>query len=155
MSHDILVLYYSELGGTQSLAEAVASGIESVPGVSARIRTVPEVCAVNGMAPTAHGREYPPLHSPVYATHEDLDECIGLALGSPTRFGNMAAPLKVSRYHQRPLDEWRPFRQACLCVHNSRQPTCWARIYLINHDGSSAAPWHDHRRMPLYRTCSQ
>ncbi len=76
------------------MAEAVASGIESVPGVSARIRTVPEVCAVNGMAPTAHGREYPPLHSPVYATHEDLDECIGLALGSPTRFGNMAAPLK-------------------------------------------------------------
>jgi NAD(P)H dehydrogenase (quinone) len=87
VTHKILVLYYSELGGTQLLAEAIAEGIESVPGVEACIRTVPPVYTIS---------EKPPAISagPLYATHEDLTECIGLALGSPTRFGNMAAPLK-------------------------------------------------------------
>lgn len=88
MTQDILVLYYSELGGTHALAEALAQGIESVPGVCARIRTVPPVFVLTETpsAPTSIG--------PRYATQADLKECIGLAMGSPTRLGNMAAPLK-------------------------------------------------------------
>jgi NAD(P)H dehydrogenase (quinone) len=86
---DILVLYYSHSGAVRQLANLVARGIESVAGVQARIRTVPKVSAVcEAVAP-----EVPPDGAP-YAELKDLEECIGLALGSPTRFGNMAAPLK-------------------------------------------------------------
>ncbi|MFI4956317.1 MAG: NAD(P)H:quinone oxidoreductase [Gammaproteobacteria bacterium] len=88
MTQDILVLYYSELGGTQALAEAIAAGIESVPGAAARIRTVPALYTAQESAPAPTGP------GPMFVTHQDLEECIGLALGSPTRFGNMAAPLK-------------------------------------------------------------
>ena len=88
MTQDILVLYYSELGGTQALAEAIARGIESVPGVAARIRTVPPLYTIEETPPAPKGP------GPLYATQEDLSECIGLAMGSPTRLGNMAAPLK-------------------------------------------------------------
>ena len=88
---DILVLYYSRNGHTAELARHVARGIEEVAGASARVRTVP---------PVRTGLEAEPLPAPVpdsgppYVTREDLAECVGLALGSPTRFGNMAAPLK-------------------------------------------------------------
>ena len=86
---EILVLYYSLHGSLRNLAQAVARGIESVEGVAARIRTVPKVSAVcEATAP-----DIPPTGAP-YAEPSDLDECIGVALGSPTRFGNMAAPLK-------------------------------------------------------------
>lgn len=88
MAQDILVLYYSELGGTQALAEAIAQGIESVPGVAARIRTVPALYTTQESPPP------PSAPGPLYVTHQDLIDCIGLALGSATRFGNMAAPLK-------------------------------------------------------------
>ena len=86
---DILVLYYSHSGSVRELARHVARGVESVNGASARLRTVPRVAPVTRIAEA----EVPPEGSP-YVTADDLSECIGLALGSPTRFGNMAAPMK-------------------------------------------------------------
>ncbi|MEX3592102.1 MAG: NAD(P)H:quinone oxidoreductase [Burkholderia sp.] len=86
---DILVLYYSRHGTTRELALAIATGIDAVPGMQARIRTVPPVSTVcEASAPEI------PSDGPPYAELRDLEECAGLALGSPTRFGNMAAPLK-------------------------------------------------------------
>ncbi len=86
---EILVLYYSRTGSTAELARQVCRGIESVPGAAARLRTVPPVSAESeGPARLV------PASGPPYATYEDLAACAGLVLGSPTRFGNMAAPLK-------------------------------------------------------------
>jgi len=86
---EILVLYYSRNGATRRLADLVATGIDGVSGAQARLRTVPPVAPeVERAAPPI-----PSIGSP-YAEHRDLQECGGLALGSPTRFGNMAAPLK-------------------------------------------------------------
>lgn len=87
--HYILVLYYSRHGATAELARQVARGVESVAGMEARLRTVPAVSAVS----EATGPGVPPTGAP-YATHDDLRHCAGLALGSPTRFGNMAAAMK-------------------------------------------------------------
>jgi NAD(P)H dehydrogenase (quinone) len=85
----ILVLYYSRYGATQEMAQHIARGVESVPGIEACLRTVPAVTT------NIKGSESPvPESGAVYATLDDLKECAGLALGSPTRFGNMAAPLK-------------------------------------------------------------
>lgn len=86
---DILVLYYSRHGATRRLAELIATGIESVSGAQARLRTVPPVSTVC----EATASDIPPEGAP-YAELRDLEECAGLALGSPTRFGNMAAPMK-------------------------------------------------------------
>lgn len=86
---EILVLYYSRGGATAELARHVCRGIESVPGASARLRTVPPVAAASEAPPRAV-----PASGPPYATLDDLRETAGLLLGSPTRFGNMAAPLK-------------------------------------------------------------
>jgi NAD(P)H dehydrogenase (quinone) len=86
---EILVLYYSRYGATAKMAELVARGIEEVPGMQARVRTVPSVSAVCEATEDSIPSEGPP-----YASIDDLRECAGLALGSPTRFGNMAAPLK-------------------------------------------------------------
>lgn len=85
----ILVLYYSRHGAVKQMAQYIARGIESVTGMEARVRTVPPVSAVT----EATGPAVPDAGAP-YATLEDLRDCAGLALGSPTRFGNMAAPLK-------------------------------------------------------------
>lgn len=86
---DILVLYYSRNGSVRALAESIASGIDSVPGAQARLRTVPPVAAIiQTAAPPVPGSGAP------YVEKRDLAECIGMALGSPTRFGNMAAPVK-------------------------------------------------------------
>ncbi len=85
----ILVLYYSRTGSTRKLAELIAQGIESVPGCEARLRTVPAVSTVA----EATEPEIPPEGAP-YAELRDLEECAAVALGSPTRFGNMAAPMK-------------------------------------------------------------
>lgn len=86
---EILVLYYSRHGSTAELARQVARGVESVRTASARLRTVPPVSAV------CEATEPPvPESGPPYATYEELRSCDGLVLGSPTRFGNMAAPLK-------------------------------------------------------------
>jgi NAD(P)H dehydrogenase (quinone) len=86
---EILVLYYSRYGAVRQMAHLIARGIEQVPGVAARIRTVPEVSTVC----EAIEKGVPDSAAP-YAELGDLEECCGLALGSPTRFGNMAAPLK-------------------------------------------------------------
>lgn len=86
---DILVLFYSSNGSVRLLAESVARGIESVDGMHARVRTVPRVAPVTEVAAPA----VPPA-GPPYVEARDLEECVALALGSPTRFGNMAAPLK-------------------------------------------------------------
>jgi NAD(P)H dehydrogenase (quinone) len=85
----ILVLYYSRYGAVKQMAQYIARGIESLPGLEARIRTVPPVSP----ASEATVPSIPETGAP-YATLLDLKECDGLALGSPTRFGNMAAPLK-------------------------------------------------------------
>jgi NAD(P)H dehydrogenase (quinone) len=87
--HEILVLYYSRQGSTAALARQVCRGVESVAGMQARLRTVPPIAAT-----TAHIDPSVPDDGPPYATHDDLIACSGLILGSPTRFGNMAAPLK-------------------------------------------------------------
>ena len=86
---DILVLYYSHRGSVRSLAERIARGIESVPGMQARLRTVPRVSTIC----EASEPGVPESGAP-YVEASDLQECIGLALGSPVRFGNMAAPMK-------------------------------------------------------------
>ena len=86
---EILVLFYSRKGATAELARQVCRGVESVTGARARLRTVPAVASVVEAPQPAVPAEGPP-----YATHDDLRECGGLVLGSPTRFGNMAAPLK-------------------------------------------------------------
>ena len=85
----ILVLYYSRQGSTRKLAELIAQGVESVSGCEARLRTVPPVSTVTEATEPAIPRNGAP-----YVELRDLEECAGLALGSPTRFGNMAAPLK-------------------------------------------------------------
>jgi NAD(P)H dehydrogenase (quinone) len=89
MPCEILVLYYSRHGAVRHLAQLVARGIEQVPGAAARIRTVPPVSAVTQTA----APPVPESGAP-YVELSDLTDCAGLALGSPTRFGNMAAPLK-------------------------------------------------------------
>ncbi|HZP92905.1 MAG TPA: NAD(P)H:quinone oxidoreductase [Burkholderiales bacterium] len=86
---EILVLYYSHTGAVRHMAQLVARGIDQVSGAAARLRTVPRVSAVCEATQPA----IPESGAP-YAQPKDLEECIGLALGSPTRFGNMAAPLK-------------------------------------------------------------
>ena len=86
---EILVLYYSRYGAVADMANHIARGIARVDGVQARLRTVPEVAPSTQVAAPA----VPPEGAP-YVTLDDLTECIGLALGSPTRFGNMAAALK-------------------------------------------------------------
>jgi NAD(P)H dehydrogenase (quinone) len=86
---EILVLFYSRKGATAELARQICRGIESVPDARARLRTVPPVTTVID-APQAPV----PNEGPPYATTDDLAQCDGLVLGSPTRFGNMAAPLK-------------------------------------------------------------
>ena len=86
---EILVLYYSRHGSVAELARLVARGIDSVPGTAARLRTVaPVATVVDAPQPAV------PSAGPPFVEAADLEECIGLALGSPARFGNMAAPLK-------------------------------------------------------------
>jgi len=86
---DILVLYYSLHGRTAAMARQVARGVDSVEGARARLRTVPQVSAGE-----RDPRPAPPEHGPPWAVRGDLAECGGLIVGSPTRFGNMAAALK-------------------------------------------------------------
>ena len=86
---EILVLYYSRHGATESLAREICDGIDSVDGMAARLRTVPAVSAAIEAA-----EDSIPDAGPPYATASDLVECAGLVMGSPTRFGNMAAALK-------------------------------------------------------------
>ncbi|MFA5960762.1 MAG: NAD(P)H:quinone oxidoreductase [Tatlockia sp.] len=94
----ILVLYYSRYGATAKLAQYLARGIESVDGMQARIRTVPAVSTTcEAVEPSIPDSGAP------YATLDDLRHCTGLAMGSPTRFGNMASPLKYFLDNTSPL----------------------------------------------------
>lgn len=86
---EILVLYYSRYGATADMAHLVARGVEEVEGASAKLRTLPAVSAQ-----TEQSLDEIPAEGPPYVELSDLSECAGLALGSPTRFGNMAAPVK-------------------------------------------------------------
>jgi NAD(P)H dehydrogenase (quinone) len=83
---EILVLYYSRHGAVRTMAEHIARGVALVPGVHARLRTVPELDTPS---------DHIPAEGPIYVDKTDLRECVALALGSPTRFGNMAAPMKA------------------------------------------------------------
>ena len=85
----ILVLYYSRSGQVKAMAEQIARGIESIPDCQAALRTVPAVSTV-----CEASEDSIPDQGHLYVTHDDLKQCAGLILGSPTRFGNMAAPLK-------------------------------------------------------------
>jgi len=86
---EILVLYYSHTGAVREMAQVIARGVGQVRGCAARVRTVPRVVASTGAAVPAAQEPGAP-----FAELKDLEECVGLALGSPTRFGNMAAPMK-------------------------------------------------------------
>ena len=86
---EILVLYYSRYGAVAEMAQLIARGVAEIPGMQARIRTVPPVSPISEATAPAI-----PENGPPYATLADLRECAGIALGSPTRFGNMAAPMK-------------------------------------------------------------
>lgn len=87
--NEILILYYSQGGAVREMAQLIARGVESMPNTQARIRTVPKVSANC----EATEPDIPTTGAP-YVELQDLEECIGMALGSPTRFGNMAAPMK-------------------------------------------------------------
>lgn len=86
---EILILYYSQSGSVAAMADLIARGVEEVPGMTARLRTVPKVANVISAV-----EDNIPSSGAPYAELSDLEECAGLALGSPTRFGNMAAALK-------------------------------------------------------------
>jgi len=86
---EVLVLYYSQGGAVREMAQIIARGIESVAGAKSRIRTVPRVSSNNEAIEPELSTNGPP-----YVELVDLEECAGIALGSPTRFGNMAAPMK-------------------------------------------------------------
>ena len=86
---EILILYYSQTGAVKQMAQLIARGVEKVPQTGARLRTVPKISTVAEATEPA----VPDAGAP-YVEHSDLEQCSGLALGSPTRFGNMAAPLK-------------------------------------------------------------
>ena len=124
----ILVLYYSRYGATAAMAQQIARGIEQVSGMEARLRTVPAISAdCEATAPAV------PADGAIYCTLDDLQHCAGLALGSPTRFGNMAAAMKYF------LDG---------------TAGLWASGALVNKPGAvftSTSSWHVNHRDSLYR----
>jgi NAD(P)H dehydrogenase (quinone) len=85
----ILILYYSHYGATEKMAEYIARGVTQIPSMEAKVRTVPPVSPINEATAPSIPRSGPP-----FATLDDLKECAGLAVGSPTRYGNMAAAMK-------------------------------------------------------------
>ena len=96
---EVLVLYYSRNGATEALAREICKGVDSVDGMAARLRTVPAVSSV-----TAATEDDIPASGPPYASAADVAECEGLLLGSPGRFGNMAAALKY--FLDGTINEW-------------------------------------------------
>jgi NAD(P)H dehydrogenase (quinone) len=134
---EILVLYYSAGGSLRRMAEFIAEGVERVPGAQARLRTVPRVSS------GFDGKVSPvPKEGPPFCENRDLEECAGLALGSPTRFGNMAAPLKAF------LDETGPLwlkgvligKPACVftatgALHGGQETTLVSMMLPLLHHG--------------------
>jgi NAD(P)H dehydrogenase (quinone) len=96
---DVLVLYYSRNGATEALAREVARGVDSIGGMAARLRTVPDVSTV-----TEATEDPVPTSGPPFVAQTDLEECVGLIIGSPSNFGNMASPLKY--FLDNTLGEW-------------------------------------------------
>lgn len=96
---DILVLFYPRGGATEALAREICQGVDSVQGMESRLRTVPPVSTV-----TEATQDEVPGDGPPYATPQDLVECSGMLLGSPTRFGNMDASLKY--FVDNTVNEW-------------------------------------------------
>ena len=96
---EVLVLYYSVHGATEALAREVCTGIDSVAGMESRLRTVPKVSTT-----AAASADEVPDSGPPYATPDDLRECAGLVMGSPTRFGHMATAIKY--YLEGTATEW-------------------------------------------------
>ena len=108
---EILVLYYSPGGTTAEMADVIAHRVEEVDGMPARF------AAFRGIAVTTQVEDDVPPSGPPYATPDDLGQCAGLVLGSPTHFGYMPAAMTFYRQHQQPLDVWRAGRSTCWCVH--------------------------------------
>jgi NAD(P)H dehydrogenase (quinone) len=136
-SVDILVLFYSKTGGTQALAQAIARGVNRVENASARLRTVPPVsttCEATESAIAETGAQY--------ATYEELASCDGLALGSPTRFGNMAAPMKYFLDGSAELwlkgalkDKPASVFTASQAMHGGQESTCLSMLLPLLHHG--------------------
>ncbi len=143
------MLYYSRHGNVARMANHVARGVESVPDCSARLRTVPPVSTVC----EALEKDIPDS-GPPYAGNDDLKACHGLALGSPTRFGNMAAPLKY--FLDGTSDIWISGamidKPAALFTSTASLHGGQTGVDPAVHDVAPVAPWHDDHRPALFRT---
>lgn len=134
---EILILYYSRHGATAHMARHIARGVEQVDGMTARVRTVPPVSTeCEAVAPSIPDSGAP------YATLQDLKDCIGLALGSPTRFGNMAAPLKyfIDTTSALWLSGELVNKPACVftstsTLHGGQETTCLSMMLPLLHHG--------------------
>jgi NAD(P)H dehydrogenase (quinone) len=142
---EILVLYYSLNGATESLAREVCRGVDAVADMSSRLRTVPAVSAV-----TEASTDSVPDSGPPYATAQDLTECAGLVMGSPTRFGNMDASLKY--YIDGTVNEWftaaaagKPFGlfTSTSSLHGGQETTLLSMAFPLVHHGMLyvGIPW--------------
>jgi NAD(P)H dehydrogenase (quinone) len=145
---EVLVLYYSHHGSVRELARHIARGIEQTPGVTARLRTVPRVSAVCEATEAA----IPESGAP-YVETIDLEECIGLALGSPTRFGNMAAPLKYFLDSTSgPVAQRRAGGQAGRSVYFIDLDARRTGVHTAVNDAAAAASRHGRPRHSLHRS---
>ena len=134
---DILVLYYSRYGATAQMAQQIARGIEQVKGISARLRTVAPISMQHESVAAAVPDEGAP-----YATIEDLQDCIGLAMGSPTRFGNMAAAMKYYIDSTSPLwlsgaliNKPATVFTSTSSMHGGQESTCLSMMLPLFHHG--------------------
>jgi NAD(P)H dehydrogenase (quinone) len=133
---EILVLYYSKGGNTKKLANYIARGINSIEGANARIRTVPNVTTSSNLTNDISSA------TDVYVTHTDLEECVGLALGSPVRFGNMDSSLKY--FLDSTTHEWLTGtltgKAACVftssgSLHGGQEACLWTMLVPLLHHG--------------------
>ena len=134
---DILILYYSRYGATANMAQQIARGVEQVKGASARLRTVAPISPQHESVAAAVPEEGAP-----YASVEDLQECIGLAMGSPTRFGNMAAALKYYIDSTSPLwlsgaliNKPATVFTSTSSMHGGQESTCLSMMLPLFHHG--------------------
>jgi NAD(P)H dehydrogenase (quinone) len=140
--NEILIVYYSSGGATHELARMVARGVDSVTNASAKLRTVPRVSAVSEAVESDIPSDGPP-----YASPDDLKNCAGLILGSPVRFGNMAAPLKY--FIDQHMAVWWLKRKTSRCIYIRWKSARGARKYTVEHDASPLSSRHDPKRYSL------
>ena len=136
---DILILFYSRHGATEKMARHIARGVEQIDGINARLRTVAPVSTECEAIASA----VPDSGAP-YARLEDLQECVGLALGSPTRFGNMAAALKYFIDSTSPLwlsgaliNKPATVFTSTSSLHGGQESTCLSMMLPLLHHGMS------------------